>query len=318
MRMHSFGDLRTHLRTLRLLGVFRFHIDYDKCVVSSTPSEERVARFYLWGVLWILLNIQTYCTYMPQHFFMVNYNATGNCYSLINIRTCNVTTALIYTMLYVRRCRYARLLETMLRLNRAFRDPQSSSLYGIHLTLFVLCMINYGHGYWRAQVRPTSIPIYLFQYGFSYMLMGQLVVLFVSFQRILLSSLRCYNRKLLGSRQLSRECREFYEDFRDYNQIIRLCHEDIHDCFGLLLLPITGYVLVTTPSGPFYLISTLFEGLFRTPWRFAFMFLTCVFWSMPWVTLLVLAMGTTNVQREVSRRCLPHPLISNQYAYLAN
>ncbi|XP_041448330.1 gustatory and pheromone receptor 39a-like [Drosophila obscura] len=306
--MHSFGELRIQLRTLRLLGVLRFNIDYDKGVVSATPAEERVARFYLCAVLSILIGIHTYCVCMPEHFFMLNYNATGNCYALINSRTCNVTTILIYTMLYVRRCRYARLLETMLRLNRVSRDHHSSSkfglLYGIHLTLFVLCMINYCHGYWRAQLPTTIIPINLFQYGFSYMLMGQLVVLFVCFQRIIHSNLRCFHRKLLASRQLSSECREFYADFRDYNQIIWLCQGDINDCFGLLVLPITGYVLLTTPSGPFYLISTLFEGRFPKPWRFALMLLTSAFWSVPWVALLVLTMGITNVQREVSR-CPP-------------
>lgn len=308
MQRNAFGELRVHLRTLQWLGVLRFSIDFEKCLVRVEPSEERRAQWFMAAVVGSSCSLVAYTLYYPEHFVLGKHNSTGNCYALVNIRSCALATLLAYIQLYARRCRFARLLQAMLRLNQICRngsggDSSFASPYILHLALFAICMLNYAHGYWVAGVYWATIPVYLLQYGFSYLILGQLVVLFACFQRILLSTLRHYNEMLLDNlRSGATECRKFQGNLRDYNQLLWLSHYEINHCFGLLLLPITGFILLITPSGPFFLVSTIFEGRFRlaSTWRFVFMSITAVFWGLPWVALLVLAMGTTNVQREVS------------------
>ncbi|XP_017116865.1 gustatory and pheromone receptor 39a-like [Drosophila elegans] len=304
MSRNAFEELRIQLRTLRWLGVLRFSIDFEKCQVRLSAFEERSACLYLIGVFVVTCSLLSYSLYYPHHFVMGKHNSTGNCYALINVRCCAIFTLLVYIHLYVRRYRFASLLQSMLRFNQ-IAGSRSGSLrfaisYYLHLSLFVFCMLNYGHGYWAAAVRWTTMPIYLLQYGFSYLILGQVVVLFAGIQQILLSILKHYNELLLENIKSCKECQRFNEIFRKYNQVMWLSYVEINYSFGLLLLPITGLILLLTPSGPFYLVSTIFEGRFRQTWRFAFMSLTALLWSVPWVALLVLAMGTNDVQKEVS------------------
>ncbi|XP_017012659.2 gustatory and pheromone receptor 39a-like [Drosophila takahashii] len=304
MSRNAFEELRVQLRTLKWLGVLRFNIDFEKCLVQENASEERSAWWYMISVLCICCSLIIYSSYFPSHFIMGKHNSTGNCYALINIRCCSMVTMLAYIQLYVQRCRFANLLQSMLQLNRISGSRTGAVAFGfpyiLHLSLFVICMLNYGHGYWAAGVRLTTIPIYLIQYGLSYLILGQVVVLFVCLQRILFSILKHYNQKLLEHFKSRKECQGFNLHFRNYAEVMWLSHVEINSCFGLLLVPLTGLILLLTPSGPFYLISTIFEGRFRQNWRFVFMSLTAAFWSLPWVALLVLAMGVIDVQNEVS------------------
>ncbi|XP_050741451.1 gustatory and pheromone receptor 39a isoform X2 [Drosophila biarmipes] len=305
MSRNAFEEFRIQLRTLRWLGVLRFTIDFEKCSVRENAFEEQSAWLYTVVVVCLSCSVIFYSSYYPQHFAMGKHNSTGNCYALINFRCCSMATLLIYIQLYVRRYRFASLLESMLGFNQISGSRPGAGKaglpYALHLSLFALCMMNYAHGYWAAGVRWTTIPVYLFQYGFSYLILGQVIVLFVGFQRVLLSTLKHYNQLIVNNLKSCKKSRGFYKNFRNYNEVIRLCYVEINYCFGLLLLPITGLILLITPSGPFYLISTIFEGRFRQNWRFAFMSLTAAFWSLPWVILLVLAMGINDVQKEANK-----------------
>ncbi|XP_039501128.1 gustatory and pheromone receptor 39a-like [Drosophila santomea] len=305
MTRTAFEELRVQLRTLKWLGVLRFTIDFKKCLVQNNASEERNAWLYLMGVVGITCSLIIYSTYYPSHFIMGKHNSTGNCYALINIRSCSVVTMLIYIQLYTQRFRFVTLLQSMLQFNNISgshrKEGTFAFYYFTHLSLFIICMLNYAHGYWTAGVRLTTIPIYLLQYGFSYLILGQVVVLFVCIQRILLSILKYYNQVLLINVESCKQSREFYDNFCKHNHVMWLNYIEINHCFGLLLLPVTGFILLITPSGPFYLVSTIFEGRFLQNWRFAFMSLTAILWSLPWIILLVLAMGRNDVQKEVSK-----------------
>ncbi|KAH8412945.1 hypothetical protein KR009_006918 [Drosophila setifemur] len=302
----AFGDLRVQLQTLRWLGVFQFTVKFEKCVVLESAFEQRRARFHLAGVFAITCSLVTYSFYYPYHFTMGKHNSTGNCYALVNIRTCSLVTLIVYIQLYIRRFRFAKLLQSMLRFNQSVSGCNKPLRnlwfpYVLHLTLFLTCMLNYAHGYWVAGVRLETIPVYLFQYGFAYLILGQLVVLFVGIQHIIKSTLMNYNRILMADLNSYNMYCEFYKNICDYKELLWVCQADINYCFGQLLLSITGFILLITPSGPFFLISTIFDGRFRVFWRFTFMCLTAIYWSLPWVTLLVLSMETTDVQREANK-----------------
>ncbi|XP_017064342.2 gustatory and pheromone receptor 39a-like [Drosophila eugracilis] len=304
MSRHAFEEFRVQLRVLRWLGVLRFSIDFEKCLVRESAFEERCACLYMMSVVGVTCSFVIYSFFYPNHFVMGKHNSTGNCYGLINFRSCSMVTTLTYIHLYVRRCRFANLLRSMLRFHRIFGCRGGVITFGfpfiLHLSLLVLCMLNYAHGYWAAGVRLTTIPIYLLQYGFSYLVLGQVVVLFVFFQQILISVLKHNNELLLQNIKPCKDRHEVYQNFCKYNHVMWLCYVDINNCFGLLLLPLTGFILLITPSGPFFLVSTIFEGRFQHNWRFAFMSFTAIFWSLPWVALLVLTMGVNDVQKEVS------------------
>ncbi|KQS61791.1 gustatory and pheromone receptor 39a isoform X2 [Drosophila erecta] len=305
MTRNAFEELRVQLRTLRWLGVLQFSIDFKKCIVRDNASEKRSAWLYLMCVVGITCSLIIYSTYYPSHFIMGKHNSTGNCYALINIRSSSVVTLLIYIQLYIQRFRFVTLLQSVLRFNQisgSHREEERFAFYYFtHLSLLIICMLNYAHGYWTAGVRLTTIPIYLLQYGFSYLILGQVVVLFVCIQQILLSILKYYNQVLLINVKSCTESREFYDNFCKYNNVMRLSYIEINHCFGLLLLPVTGLILLITPSGPFYLVSTIFEGRFLQNWRFIFMSLTAILWSLPWIVLLVLAMGRNDVQKEANK-----------------
>jgi len=305
MKRNAFEELRVQLRTLKWLGVLRFTIDFNKCLVRENASEERSAWLYLIGVVGITCSLIVYSTYFPSHFIMGKHNSTGNCYALINIRSCSIVTMLIYTQLYIQRFRFVALLQSILRFNQISgshrEEGRFAFYYYTHLSLLIICMLNYAYGYWTAGVRLTTIPIYLLQYGFSYLFLGQVVVLFACIQQILLSILKYYNQVVLKNIKSSKESREFYYNFCKYNQVIWLSYTEINHCFGLLLLLVTGLILLITPSGPFYLVSTIFEGRFRQNWQFSLMSFTAILWSLPWIVLLVLAMGRNDVQKEVGK-----------------
>ncbi|XP_037708058.1 gustatory and pheromone receptor 39a-like [Drosophila subpulchrella] len=305
MSRNAFEELRIQLRTLRWLGVLRFSIDFEKCLVRENAFEEQSAWFYMMGVVCISCCLIIYSYYFPHHFFLGNHNSTGNCYALINIRSSALVTLLVYIQLYMQRYRFANLLKSMLQFNKISGSHTEARTFGfpykLHLSLFVFCMLNFAHGYWEAGVRGSTIPIFLIQYGFSYLILGQVIVLFVGFQRILISTLKHHNKLLVENFKSCKKCGGFYGIFRNYSEVVWLCYVEINHCFGLLLLPITGFVLLITPSGPFYLVSTIFEGRYQQNWRFAFMSLTAALWSLPWVVLLVLAMGINDVQKECYR-----------------
>ncbi|KMY91338.1 uncharacterized protein Dsimw501_GD28406 [Drosophila simulans] len=311
MTRNVFEELRVQLRTLRWLGVLRFTIDFNKCLVRENASEERSASLYLIGVVGITCSLIIYSTYYPSHFIMGKHNSTGNCYALINIRSCSVVTMLIYIQLYIQRFRFVTLLQSILRFNQISGSHRKEETFAIyyytHLSLLIICMVNYAYGYWTAGVRLTTIPIYLLQYGFSYLFLGQVVVLFACIQQILLSILKYYNQVVLINFKSCEESRELYYNFCKYNQVIWLSYIEINHCFGLLLLLVTGLILLITPSGPFYLVSTIFEGRFRQNWQFTLMSLTAILWSLPWIVLLVFSMGRNDVQKEVGK-CVYYPL----------
>lgn len=304
MSRNDCREFRIQLKTLRWLGVIRFSVDLEKGWVLESDSEGRKARIYLAVVLLNTCILNIYCSFYPHHLAMGKHNSTGNYYAQINIRSCSLVTLLVYIHLYVQRSRFGKLLESVLRLHRLLEGNSEAAsswiLYILNMTLFVTCVLNYAHGYWEAGVRPPVIPIYLLQYGFAFLILGQIVGLFAFFQRILLAGFRLYNLRFKDSLKSAKPGGKFLKNFHDYTELVCLCREEMNRCFGLMILFIIGFIFLITPSGPFFLISTIFVGSFRRSWRFYLIFLTSIYWSIPWVALLYQVMGFTDVQGEVS------------------
>jgi len=53
MSRNGFEELRIQLRTLRWLGVLRFSIDFEKCLVRENAFEEQSSWLYMMGVVCI-------------------------------------------------------------------------------------------------------------------------------------------------------------------------------------------------------------------------------------------------------------------------
>lgn len=304
MSRNDCRKFQIQLKTLRWLGVLRFSVDLEKDWVLESASENRKARIYLAVVLLNTCLLNIYSSVYPHHLTMGKHNSTGNYYAQINIRSCSLVTLLVYIHLYFQRSRFAKLLESILRLHRLLEGNSEASnswlLYILNMTLFVTCVLNYAHGYWEAGVLPPVIPVYLLQYGFAHLILGQIVVLFIFFQRILLGAFRLHNQRMKDNLKSAKEGGKFLEIFNDYTELVCLCREEMNRCFGLMFLFIIGFIFLITPSGPFFLISTIFVGSFRRSWRFYLICLTSIYWSIPWVVLLYQVMGYTDVQGEVS------------------
>ncbi|XP_017012765.2 gustatory and pheromone receptor 39a isoform X2 [Drosophila takahashii] len=289
-------DLRLYLRLLRLLGLMCWHFDSEHCRLVATPTSERYAVAYA-GLMFVAsTGCFTFAHLQPDRFHIAIYNRTGNFYETIIFRSTCLVLFLIYLILYVQRRRYRDLVEELLRLNRRCVGSSTDRQFLYNLILYgvltVVCFGNYFHGYSRAGLAPLPLALCMVVYTYAYSVLCLLLVFFVCLKQIMAAGLVHYNRQLCQG--------DLDPGLRGRQQILKVCGNELNECFGLLMLPIVGLVLLMAPSGPFYLISTVLEGKFSENECLS-MLLTSSTWDSPWMIMLVLMLRTNGITVEANK-----------------
>jgi len=135
------------------------------------------------------------------------------------------------------------------------------------------------------------LTMYMVVYIYAFSVICLLLVFFVCLKQIMGAGLRHYNDQV--------DQGHLVPGLRGRQKILKVCMGELNDCFGLLMLPIVGLILLMAPSGPFYLISTVLEGKFG-PNECLYMLLTSSTWDTPWMIMLVLMLSTNGITVEVS------------------
>ncbi|XP_016963785.1 gustatory and pheromone receptor 39a isoform X3 [Drosophila biarmipes] len=289
-------DLRLYLRLLHLLGMMCWHFDSEQCRLLATPQSERYALAYMGLMLAASTGCFTYAHLRPHRFHLSIYNRTGNFYETLIFRCTCLVLFLLYLVMYVRRHRHKELVQHLLRLNRRCLGSSTDRQFLHNLILYgvltVVCFGNYLHGYSRSGLPLVPLILVMVVYIYAFSVLCLLLVFFVCLKQVMAAGLIHYNRQL--------EQGHLAPGLRGRQQILMVCMGELNDCFGLLMLPIVGLVLLMAPSGPFYLISTVLEGKFG-PDECVSMFLTSSTWDTPWMIMLVLMLRTNGTAVEANK-----------------
>jgi len=80
-----------------------------------------------------------------------------------------------------------------------------------------------------------------------------------------------------------------------------VCHEQLNCAFGLVMAVITAFVILSTPTAPFYLVTIVFEmdasreGIYSL----IFMLILTLLWGVPWLAAILMIFQKDIVREEV-------------------
>lgn len=279
-------DLLLYIRTLKYLGILctSHERETNKFVISKTDEiRAKIMLIFTQLLSLIIFNITFNIT---ELFYLQEYNKVGNIYLIINIYFSCFVISFISAYCYARRRKHTQLLQRLLRLNAKCRQSKRSveykRLYFLYLSLSVCCVVTYIAGFRGTYI--VAYVSYVISFTLSFILCGILMIFFICIQILLDAFLKYYNDCLV-------DCQQDYTKIKqilwERNEMLRLCENDINPTYGIVMVVIASYVLFILPSGPFFLITVVFE---KEPNILAFivMSLTSVLWSLPWIVLFIL------------------------------
>ncbi|XP_041448213.1 gustatory and pheromone receptor 39a [Drosophila obscura] len=322
-------DLRLYLRFLNFLGLMCWQFETERCLLQASPECERFALLYTVVMLSGTTAAFSFAHLQPQRFHLKIYNRTGNFYETVIFRLFCVVLWLLYLCLYLRRHRHMALVQSLLTINRKFvlgsADRQFLNNFILYGALSVIASVNYLNGYSRSGVDSIALVLSVLVYTYGFLVLCLLLVFFVCLKQIVTAGLTHCNEELrqgissdsidvtpvlCGRQQLpslrgrqqlpSLRGRQQLPSLRGRQEILALSEGELNECFGLLLLPIVGLVLLIAPSGPFYFISTILESKFG-PAEYLLMALTSIFWDVPWLIMLFLMLRTNGITVEANK-----------------
>ncbi|XP_015036705.2 gustatory and pheromone receptor 39a-like isoform X1 [Drosophila pseudoobscura] len=311
-------DLRLYLRALKFLGMMCWQFETERCLLQATPECERYAQVYTVVVLSGTTGALAYAHLQPERFRMKVYNRTGNFYEAVIFRCSCVVLWLLYVCLYLRRHRHMELVQSLLTINRTClagsADRQFRNNFVLYGALSGLIFGNHINGYRHAGLDSIALTLNVVLYTYAFLVLCLLLVFFVCLKQIMAAGLTHYNEELrqgiasldvatifCGRQKIpSLRGRQQIPALRGRQQLLALCEGELNECFGLLMLPIVALVLLLSPAGPFFLISTVLEGKYG-PKQYILMTLTSIFWDVPWMIILFLMLRTNGITVEANK-----------------
>ncbi|XP_034668066.1 gustatory and pheromone receptor 39a [Drosophila subobscura] len=299
-------DLRLYLRVLNSLGMMCWQFEREQCLLQATPERERYALVYAVVILSATTGAFTYAHVQPQRFHLKIYNRTGNFYETVIFRSSCLVLWLLYVCLYLRRHRHMALVQSLLTINRkcviGSADRQFLNNFILYAALSVISFGNYINGYSRSATDSIALVLSVVVYTYAFLVLCLLLVFFVCLKQIMAAGLTHYNAELCHviKEIPSYRSRQQISSLNGRQEILALYEGELNECFGLLMLPIVALVLLISPSGPFYLISTVLEGKCG-PEQYILMSVTSVFWDVPWMIMLVLMLRTNGITVEANK-----------------
>lgn len=302
-------DLIFYRCLLKYLGILSVSYNQSKNVVYTTRFDRILAKCLLNFLQFIMVIALIYSCIYPDKFKLTEYNKTGNVYLVLNFWSCCLVMIILSIYFYFQRIQHAQILQTILQLSRGstinFSSMKFSKLLVIYITLVVVCALGQTNAFLQSDMEILPIICYITILPFNFLYVSLIIVFYICITTIIEETLSYYNSQLESLVDLAIEngSGNVYQRIHDIllgrNRLISVCHTELNKIYGTALVFITAYILFTSPSAPFFFISTIFENKFQSPAEMLGISITCFMWIFPWWTVLILLLTSNGISKEV-------------------
>lgn len=295
-------ELRIYLISLKWIGLLCTTNDTNEtCYISETDDIQALIGFIAAQIVsWTAL---LYLLLSPDHVAITD-SVVANTYLLIDYCSACLTISMVYLMFYVKRRSLIALLGLLLESNRKdLRDCYAKQFFArflIHVCMSTVCGIIFGQSV-NYNISLVSRILLCLIFTYSYMLIGLIIVLYSCLTQVLAALLHLYNRDLLAATEATKTTTMWRPILWQRNQMLIICHEQLNSDFGLVMVLITAFGILSAPAAPFYLITIIFgpNASQLDTYTFIRILIVTITWNIPWLAVLVMIFRKDEVSIEV-------------------
>lgn len=308
--MSSDWNIKPFLWTLNILGLFNYHnTNKNKPTIRSNRNNEiRALLTFSISQLtsWIIF---LYWIKYPEQFQIEEYNRVGNIYLSSNFGLCCLLTSVIYINFYINHKSYKNAIELIIKYQEYYKQSPCNGnnlqrLYILYVFLVITNAIDVYIVVYKSKMKIFGKICYLIFFNLSFILCGIIIMIYVCITKILNSCLIYINMELLKmtiSTKFDRQTKKVYNLIMQRKSILDICHHEISYRYGFLLLTIVSFILYSTPSGPYNLITYQFEFKFENLQSELFALFVTLYLNVPWLVIFILLMTSSDVvENEVN------------------
>lgn len=302
-------ELRIYLISLKCIGLLCLTNDTNEtCYISDADDIQALIGFIVAQIVsWTAL---LYFLLSPDHGAITDDSVVGNTYLLIDYCSACLTISMVYLMFYVKRRSLIALLGLLLESNRKdLRDCYAKQFFTrflIHVCMSSVCGVIFGQSV-NYNISLVSNILLCFIFTYSYMLIGLIIVLYSCLTQVLAALLHLHNRDLLAATEATltatttKTTTMWRRILWHRNQMLIICHEQLNSDFGLVMVLITAFVIISAPAAPFYLITIIFvpDASQLDTYTLIRVLILTITWNIPWLAVMVMIFRKDVVSTEV-------------------
>lgn len=250
-----------------------------------------------------------YSSLHPEDFALRVYNNTGNIYLRVELAFTCILISWIYIYFRAMQSHCLKLLEFIVQHQSATAEDDQGPVYCCKLSrlflLYVLLSVTSGINFFYALkssgLKLISFICCLIVYTTIFVLCAFVVMLFACFCRILEAYMKAINNSLCTA--TIRTDNAFKQLMSRRQLLLQVCATHMSQHYGCLLLAVIAYMIVATVTGPFYLITVIFEFKHQRLYEILRSNFVATYWSLPWyIVFTVLMRSSHNMVQEVNGR----------------
>ncbi|XP_065358703.1 gustatory and pheromone receptor 39a [Calliphora vicina] len=199
-------------------------------------------------------------------------------------------------------------------------SKEISSIYGIPMlictivisleaisNIFIIAIFEFGNNQFtfiNSELKNGALISYLIMLPMSFTICGIIVMMHICVTKILGTCLKLINNemcKIMQTNRLRESKKRLHDLIMKRNNILNICQYELSYKFGLVLLPIVAYAMFYIPSGPFFLISVVFETKFANVAVMIIPYIITLLWDVPMLVIFVMTMTSNNIQNEANK-----------------
>lgn len=305
----SFGvELRVYLLTLKGIGLLCISHDSQRLETHVTRSDETFAVAGLLSSQFLSLMALSHMIVKSEEYEIPMYGQVGNTYFKLNYGFCCLAVMLIHLCFFLQRHRFESLISQLIYANRLdlqnLQDKGFLRAYALFASQVILnCLVNL-KVFFHTDINLWQTLIIISISTYTYMLVGLVLAFHNYLIRISTSLMQLYNKDLtsLALSQNLFSCR-----LRQQTRLLYLCQYRINQDFGIPLVVVMSFVLLSAPGAPFFLITAFFELDARRVGT-AFMIhalVNVLLWNLPYTLSILMCLRSDSVRMEVSPNDFP-------------
>lgn len=306
----SFGvELRVYLLTLKGFGLLCISPDAQGLETHVSGRDETVAVAGLLGSQFLALMALCHLVIMNKEYEIPMYGQVGNTYYKLTYGLACLTVMLIHLCFFVQRHRFESLISQLICSNRLELQNREDrgflrtyALFASQVLLtFLVCVKVYVHN----DLNLLQTLVMLFISTYSYIMVGLVIAFHNYLVRISTSLMQLYNKDLASAPTLSQKL--FSRRLRHQTRLLHLCQYRINHDFGIPLVLVMSFVLLSAPGAPFFLIFIVFEmDAHRIGAAHMIQALVnTLLWNLPYTLSILMCLRSDSVRMEVSPNDFP-------------
>lgn len=303
------AELRIYLISLKCIGLLCItpYSTNRKCSISEIDDIQSMIGFIVAQIVsWFAI---IYILHSPDRFEINQYSIVGNMYMVINFYGACLTVSMVYLMFYVKRRSLRVLLELILQHNHNdLKDCYAKRFFTrflIHVCMSSVCGVLFAQNPNYSISFVTRFLVW-FMFTYSYVLIGFIVVLYSCLTQVLATVLQLYNRDLMSAIKEAITLKTstssmWLKSLWQRNQMLIICRDQLNSVFGLVMVFITAFVILSAPAAPFYMITTVFGPNSNQLGQHLFirLLIITIVWNIPWLVTMVMILRKDEISAEV-------------------